>query len=93
MSKPTLPSLAIPESEKRNYTEADVHSKLFEPDMAALGFPSESRSEIDESIFDLFEIGQSRAEVLRFYDTVGRVETPNESAEELAEPEAQAATE
>jgi type I restriction-modification system DNA methylase subunit len=34
-----LPSLDVPDSEKRSYTEADVHSKLFEPDMAALGFP------------------------------------------------------
>ncbi len=47
-------------------------------DIAAL------RAEIDELIFDLFEIRSSREEVLRFYRTVGRVEAnePNQAASE-----------
>jgi hypothetical protein len=32
------------------------------------------REEIDDAIFDLFEIRASRAEVRRFYRTAGRVE-------------------
>lgn len=31
------------------------------------------RAEIDKQIFDLFEIRDSRKEVLRFYDSIGRV--------------------
>lgn len=38
-----LPSLDIPDSQKRRYSEADVHSKLFEVDMAALGFRAARR--------------------------------------------------
>ena len=34
------------------------------------------RGEIDEAIFDLFEIGGSRELVLHFYETVGLVEGP-----------------
>jgi type I restriction-modification system DNA methylase subunit len=40
------------------------------------------RDEIDEAIFDLFEIGHSRDEVRRFYRTVGRVETNDQAASE-----------
>lgn len=45
MTPTRLPSLDVPESEKRSYTEADVHSKLFEPDMATLGFPRRTSSQ------------------------------------------------
>jgi hypothetical protein len=31
------------------------------------------RAEIDELIFDLFEVGDSREPVLRFYEEIGRV--------------------
>lgn len=40
------------------------------------------RDEIDEAIFDLFEVGSSRDEVRRFYRTVGRVETDDQAASE-----------
>lgn len=46
-----LPSLDIPESEKRRLSEAEVHSKLFEPDMAALGYPPRRSSEADGEHF------------------------------------------
>lgn len=39
---------------------------------------SELRDEIDEAIFDLFEIGPSRDEVRRFYRAVGRVQAATE---------------
>lgn len=45
------PSLEVPEAEKRSYTEADVHSKLFEPDMAALGFPPRTNTQADGEWF------------------------------------------
>jgi hypothetical protein len=35
---------------------------------------AELRSQIDDAIFDLFEIRSSRAEVRRFFETVGKVE-------------------
>ena len=40
------------------------------------------RAEIDDLIFDLFEIRSARAEVLRFYRTVGRVQAsePDQAA-------------
>lgn len=45
------PSLGVPETEKRSYTEAEVHSKLFEPDMAALGFPPRTNTQADGEWF------------------------------------------
>ena len=51
MRRNQLPSLSIPESEKRSYTEADVHSKLFEKDMAALGFPPRTNTQADGEWF------------------------------------------
>ncbi len=42
MTAVRLPSGDVPESEKRRYTESDVHSKLFEPDLAVLGYPPHS---------------------------------------------------
>jgi len=36
------------------------------------------RNEIDDAFFDLFEIGSARDDVRHFYDTVGRVERPDE---------------
>jgi len=46
-----LPSLDIPESQKQTYSEADVHAKLFEPDMNALGYPSRTGSQADGEYF------------------------------------------
>ena len=46
-----LPSESIPESEKRRYSEADVHAKLFEPDMTSLGFPPRTASQADGEYF------------------------------------------
>jgi hypothetical protein len=39
MKKLRLPSADVPDSEKRTFSEADVHSKLFDPDMVARGYP------------------------------------------------------
>ena len=36
---------------KLAYTEADVHSKLFEPDMSSLGFPPRTASQADGEWF------------------------------------------
>lgn len=46
-----LPSLSIPEAEKIAYTEADVHSKLFEPDLAALGYPPRTSTQAGGEYF------------------------------------------
>jgi hypothetical protein len=43
---------------------------------------SQLRREIDELIFDLFEIRTAREEVRRFYETVGRVEDQAAAATE-----------
>jgi hypothetical protein len=40
-----LPSLDIPEEQKRIYSEAEVHSKLFESDLRALGYPARSATQ------------------------------------------------
>jgi hypothetical protein len=48
------------------------------------------RYEIDDYIFDLFEIRSSRDEIRRFYETVGRAEETDEEVEEVV---AQAANE
>jgi hypothetical protein len=40
------------------------------------------RDEIDELIFDLFEIRSSRQEIRRFYRTVGRVAGDDQAASE-----------
>jgi Eco57I restriction-modification methylase len=45
------PSLTIAEAEKRGYTEAEVHSKLFEPDMVALGYPRRTNTQADGEWF------------------------------------------
>ena len=46
-----LPSLDVPLHEKRAFSEAEVHSKLFEPDMMALGYPSRTRTQGDGAHF------------------------------------------
>lgn len=46
-----LPSLDIADSQKRGYSEAEVHSKLFDPDMVALGYPSRRSSQADSEYF------------------------------------------
>lgn len=44
MSK-ALPSTGISEAEKSAYTEAEVHSKLFEPDLRVLGYPPRTNTQ------------------------------------------------
>ena len=51
MSPIRLPSLEIPEAQKRDYSEAEVHSTLFEPDMGALGYPPRTSSQADGEYF------------------------------------------
>src|SRR6266849_8400951 len=51
MSPIRLPSLEIAESQKRDYSEAEVHSTLFEPDMVALGYPARTSSQADGEYF------------------------------------------
>jgi hypothetical protein len=51
LSKIRLPSLDIPEAEKCRFSEADVLSKLFEPDLAALGYPPHSATQADGEHF------------------------------------------
>lgn len=46
-----LPSDDVPESQKRDFSEADVHSTLFEPDMRSLGFPPRTSSQADGEYF------------------------------------------
>jgi type I restriction-modification system DNA methylase subunit len=47
----TLPSESVPDFEKQRFSEADVHSTLFEPDMRALGFPSRTSNPADGEYF------------------------------------------
>ena len=51
MTKHRPPSLDVPDSEKHAYTEADVHSKLLEKDLAALGYPPRTSSQADGEYF------------------------------------------
>jgi hypothetical protein len=46
-----LPSLDVADSAKRAYSEADVHSTLFEPDMRTLGYPGRTSSQADGEYF------------------------------------------
>lgn len=46
-----LPSDDVPESQKRDFSEADVHSTLFEPDMRSLRFPPRTSSQADGEYF------------------------------------------
>lgn len=46
-----LPSLEIPLAEKASFTEAEVHSKLFEPDMRSLGYPKRTSSQSEGEYF------------------------------------------
>jgi hypothetical protein len=46
-----FPSVDIPESQKLGFSEADVHSTLFEPDMRTLGFPPRTSSQADGEYF------------------------------------------
>ena len=46
-----LPSLNIPDAQKLTFSEADVHSTLFEPDMQVLGFPPRTSSQADGEYF------------------------------------------
>ena len=47
----TLPSQQIPEGEKQALTEAEVHSKLFEPDMVSLGYPPRTNNQAHGDYF------------------------------------------
>lgn len=51
MTRIRLPSFDVPEHEKRGFSEADVHSTLFEPDMSALGYPVRTSSQADGEYF------------------------------------------
>lgn len=51
MKAQQLPSVAISETEKKSFTEADVHSKLFEPDMSVLGYPKRTSNQADGEYF------------------------------------------
>src|SRR5579872_6267409 len=51
MSPVHLPSLDVSEAQKRGFSEADVHSTLFEPDMRALGYPPRTSSQADGEYF------------------------------------------
>jgi hypothetical protein len=46
-----LPSVDVPESEKRRFSEADVLAKLFEPDMRTLGYPPHDATQADGEHF------------------------------------------
>ncbi|MCD6727686.1 MAG: BREX-1 system adenine-specific DNA-methyltransferase PglX [Solirubrobacteraceae bacterium] len=65
---PRPPSLDVPESEKRGYSEADVHAKLFEPDMLALGFPPRTNTQAEGEYF----LEQGRLAVRRLRSGVDR---------------------
>ena len=45
------PSLDIPETEKRGFSEAEVHATLFEADISALGYPARTSSQADGDYF------------------------------------------
>ena len=47
----SLPSLSISPAQKCLFSEADVHSTLFDPDMAALGYPRRSSTQADGEYF------------------------------------------
>ncbi|MBA3420352.1 MAG: N-6 DNA methylase [Thermoleophilaceae bacterium] len=51
MSAGGLQSHGVPEWEKQAYTEADVHAKLFEPEMAAHGFPARTSTQAEGEHF------------------------------------------
>jgi len=45
------PSLEVPEQEKRGFSEAEIHSTLFERDMRALGYPARESSQAEGEYF------------------------------------------
>ncbi len=51
MTQHRPPSLEVPEAEKHAYTEAEVHSKLLEKDLTALGYPARTSSQADGEYF------------------------------------------
>ena len=51
MSPVRPPSLDVPEHEKRGFSEAEIHSTLFERDMRALGYPVRESSQADGEYF------------------------------------------
>ncbi|MGH2499018.1 MAG: Eco57I restriction-modification methylase domain-containing protein [Solirubrobacteraceae bacterium] len=59
-------------------TQAIIDRKTSDPDADV----EDLRREIDTAIFDLFEIEGSRELVLRFYETVGLVQTPTDEVTE-----------
>lgn len=51
MSPARPPSLDVPEHEKRGFSEAEIHSTLFERDLLALGYPARGSSQADGEYF------------------------------------------
>ena len=51
MSPARPPSLDVPDHEKRGFSEAEIHSTLFERDMRALGYPARESSQADGEYF------------------------------------------
>lgn len=51
MSALRPPSVDIPEGEKQAFTEAEVHSKLFEPDMVFSGYPPRTNNQAHGEYF------------------------------------------
>lgn len=51
MSPLRLPSLDVPEHEKRAFSEAEIHGTLFERDMRVLGFPARESRQADGDYF------------------------------------------
>ncbi len=64
------PSLDVPAAQKRHYTEADVHSKLFELDLGALGYPPRTSSQADGEYF----LEQGRLAMRRLKSRINRGE-------------------
>ncbi|MEX2102835.1 MAG: N-6 DNA methylase [Gaiellaceae bacterium] len=52
MTPVRLPSLDVSEEQKSRYSEADVHAKLFEYDMAALGYPGRGVTQAQGEYFN-----------------------------------------
>jgi hypothetical protein len=51
MKGTVLPSASVPDSEKSLYSEAEVHARLFEPDMRTLGYPPRTNTQADGEHF------------------------------------------
>lgn len=72
-----------PKTEKAVATRVEKIVEMLKADPDA--DVSSLRAEIDDQIFDLFEIRDSREEVLRFYDRIGKARKGTEAAQEASE--------